>query len=73
MVREDRAGLPNRGTEVLVDVTTILGAEEYITAENNFARPDDPFARQAFVELVQSLISPIRLTPCVATSCSPST
>lgn len=56
MVRGDRGGSPNRGTEVLVDVTSIVGAEEYITAENRSLRPEDPFARQAFVELVQSLI-----------------
>jgi hypothetical protein len=56
MVRGDRGELPERGSEVLVDVTTILGAEEYIRAENRSLRPEDPFARQAFVELVQSLI-----------------
>lgn len=56
MVRETRGGLPTRGSDILVDVTSILGAEDYITAENRSLRPEDPFARQSFVELVQSLI-----------------
>src|SRR5262249_39665436 len=36
--------------------TTIIGAEEFITAWNRGARARDSFARQAFVELVQSLV-----------------
>lgn len=74
MVREDRGGLSHRGSDVLVDVTSIVGAEEYITAENGSLRPGDPFARQAFVELVQSMIfmsrvfvpHPTTATPTVA-------
>lgn len=74
MVREARGELPVRGSAVLVDVTSILGAENYITAENRSLRPEDPFARQSFVEFVQSLIfmsrvfvpHPILATPTVA-------
>src|SRR6059058_5533813 len=56
MVRADTVGLPQRNTSVLVDVTTIIGAEEFITAWNRGARPRASFARQAFVELIQSLV-----------------
>lgn len=56
MVRGDSAGLPHRSTEVLVDVTSIIGAEEFIAAQNRGQQPKDPFARQVFVELIQSLI-----------------
>jgi hypothetical protein len=43
-------------TSVLVDVTTIVSAEDYLISQNHSTRPEDPFARQSFVELVQSLI-----------------
>ncbi|WP_081476153.1 hypothetical protein [Micromonospora maris] len=56
MVRRAGAGLPHRNTEVLVDVTSIISAEDFVVAQNRVSRPDDPFARQAFVELIQSLI-----------------
>ena len=56
MVREISAGLPHRSTEVLVDVTSIIGAEEFVATQNRGQQPGDPFARQAFVELIQSLI-----------------
>jgi hypothetical protein len=56
MVHQDRELSPFRRTAVLLDVTTIIGAEEFIKASNKFTAPGDPFARQAFVELVQSLI-----------------
>lgn len=56
MVRGGSAELPHRNTEVLVDVTSIIGAENFIAAQNRRAQPKDPFARQAFVELIQSLI-----------------
>lgn len=56
MVRGGSAGLPHRNTEVLVDVTSIIGAEDFIAAQNRSSQPGDPFARQAFVELIQSLI-----------------
>ena len=56
MVRRTSAGLPHRSTEVLVDVTSIIGAEDFIKAQNHGRQPLDPFARQAFVEMIQSLI-----------------
>src|SRR5262249_14879943 len=56
MVHKDTVGLPQRNTSVLVDVTTIIGAEEFITAWNRGARARDSFAQQAFVELIQSLV-----------------
>lgn len=56
MVRGASPGLPHRNTEVLVDVTSIISAEDFVVAQNRGTRPDDPFARQAFVELIQSLI-----------------
>lgn len=71
MVRGDRTGLVRRSTEVLVDVTTIIGAEEFITAQNRSMPPGDPFARQSFVELVQSLIFMSRVYVAHPTSASP--
>ncbi|SCE88784.1 hypothetical protein GA0074695_1908 [Micromonospora viridifaciens] len=56
MVRGASARLPHRNTEVLVDVTSIISAEDFVVAQNRCSRPGDPFARQAFVELIQSLI-----------------
>ena len=56
MVRGGGAELPHRNTEVLVDVTSIIGADDFVAAQNRRAQPGDPFARQAFVELIQSLI-----------------
>lgn len=41
---------------VLVDVTSLIGAEEFILAQNNSRALEDPFGRQCFVEIVQSLI-----------------
>ncbi|MER7007737.1 hypothetical protein ABT297_32495 [Dactylosporangium sp. NPDC000555] len=41
---------------MLIDVTTIIGAEEFILAQNRGAKPLDPFARQCFVELIQSIV-----------------
>jgi hypothetical protein len=41
---------------VLIDVTSLIGAEDYVASENLGRRPLDPFARQCFVEVVQSLI-----------------
>ncbi|MDG9678167.1 hypothetical protein [Micromonospora sp. DH14] len=74
MVRGGSAELPHRNTEVLVDVTSIIGAEDFIAAQNRRAQPGDPFARQAFVELIQSLIfmnrvwvaHPVRARPTTA-------
>jgi hypothetical protein len=43
-------------TGVTIDVTTIIGAEEYILSRNQGRRPQDPFARDCFVEVVQTLI-----------------
>jgi len=56
MVHHDRELSSFRRTAVLLDVTTVIGAEEFIRASNKFTEPGDPFARQSFVELVQSLI-----------------
>ncbi len=56
MVHHDRELSSFRRTAVLLDVTTVIGAEEFIKASNKLTEPGDPFARQAFVELVQSLI-----------------
>lgn len=46
---------PNRGAS-LIDVTSLIGAEEFIRAQNNHRAPADPFGRQCFVEVIQSLI-----------------
>lgn len=43
-------------TGVVIDVTSVISAEEYIVASNERRPADDPFARQAFVELTQSVI-----------------
>lgn len=48
--------MTQRSTDVLVDVTSLISAESFLTAQNTGAAPEDPFARQCFVELVQSLI-----------------
>lgn len=41
---------------VLIDVTTIIGAEEFLRASNDHQNSADPFAEQCYVELVQTLI-----------------
>ena len=41
---------------VLIDVTSVIGAEDFILAQNNHRPLEDPFARQCFVEIIQSLI-----------------
>lgn len=43
-------------TDVVVDVTSLIGAEEFLLSQNRRDTPEDPFARQCFVEIVQSLI-----------------
>jgi hypothetical protein len=43
-------------TDVLIDVTSLISAEEFLLSQNRGNAPDDPFARQCFVEIVQSLI-----------------
>ncbi|AXI76817.1 hypothetical protein [Peterkaempfera bronchialis] len=45
-----------RNTDVLVDVTSLISAEDFLLSQNRSAPPKDPFARQCFVEVVQSLI-----------------
>jgi hypothetical protein len=44
------------GTDVVVDVTSLTSAEDFLVSQNHHATPSDPFARQCFVEIVQSLI-----------------
>ncbi|MFC0528335.1 hypothetical protein [Phytohabitans kaempferiae] len=56
MVPGDHVTQRHRGGSVLLDVTSLIGAEEYIVSQNHRSRPQDPFARQCFVEVVQSLI-----------------
>lgn len=41
---------------VLIDVTSLIGAEEFICAQNGRRASVDPFGRQCFVEVIQSLI-----------------
>lgn len=41
---------------ILIDVTSLISAEDYLVSQNRHARPGDPFARQCFVEIIQSLI-----------------
>ncbi|WP_328338976.1 hypothetical protein [Streptomyces violaceus] len=48
--------MTQRNTDVLLDVTSFISAEDFLLAQNRAAQPDDPFARQCFVEIVQSLI-----------------
>jgi hypothetical protein len=56
---------------VALDNSTFISAQEFITSQNRGERSRDPFARQAYVELVQSLIfqpavrviHPVYLTP----------
>ncbi|NED12582.1 hypothetical protein [Streptomyces sp. SID9124] len=43
-------------TDVVVDVTSLISAEEFLLSQNRREAPEDPFARQCFVEVVQSLI-----------------
>lgn len=45
-----------RTTDVLVDVTSLISAEEFLLAQNRRSAAEDPFARQCFVEIIQSLI-----------------
>jgi hypothetical protein len=56
VVHGDRLAIRQRDTDVLVDITSIIGAEDFILSQNRGTKPEDPFARQCFVELVQSLI-----------------
>lgn len=42
--------------DVLIDVTSLISAEDFIISQNHSVMPEDPFARQCFVEVVQSLI-----------------
>jgi hypothetical protein len=46
----------HRQNAVLVDVTSLIGAEEFIVAQNNHRALHDPFGRQSFAEIIQSLI-----------------
>jgi len=46
----------SHGTDVLIDVTSLISAEDYLLSQNRHTRPRDPFARQCFVEIIQSLI-----------------
>ncbi|MEV4787699.1 hypothetical protein AB0K53_20015 [Streptomyces tuirus] len=54
-----------------LDNSTFISAQEFITAQNRGERSRDPFARQSYVELVQSLIfqpavrviHPVHLSP----------
>jgi hypothetical protein len=41
---------------VTIDVTTLIGAQEYIISQNQSRPLRDPFARECFVETVQTLI-----------------
>ena len=41
---------------VVVDVTSLISAEDYLVSQNQRARPQDPFARQCFVEIIQTLL-----------------
>ncbi|MFG2373800.1 hypothetical protein ACGFY9_20280 [Streptomyces sp. NPDC048504] len=48
--------MTQRNTDVLLDVTSFISAEDFLLAQNRAEQPADPFARQCFVEIVQSLI-----------------
>ena len=41
---------------IAVDVTSLIGAEDYLTSQNRRTHPQDPFARQCFVEVIQTLL-----------------
>jgi hypothetical protein len=43
-------------TDVLIDMTSLISAEDFVLSQNRGRSADDPFARQCFVEIVQSLI-----------------
>lgn len=46
----------NRRADVLLDVTSLISAEDFLLAVNRRSASEDPFARQCFVEVIQSLI-----------------
>lgn len=60
-----------RQSRIVLDVTSFISAENFILSQNGGARPLDPFARQCYAEVVQSLIffdrvavpHPTKLTP----------
>lgn len=54
--RADLAFSGPRKHAVLIDVTSLIGAEDFIRAQNGHREPVDPFGRQCFVEVIQSLI-----------------
>lgn len=41
---------------VLIDVSSVIGAEDFILSQNRREVPADPFVRQCFAEIVQSVI-----------------
>lgn len=41
---------------VTLDVTAVIGAQEYMLSHNHRRRPRDPFARECFIGVVQTLI-----------------
>lgn len=49
-------GMRQASTAVVIDVTSLISAEEFLLSQKRRAEPGDPFARQCFVEVVQSLI-----------------
>ena len=51
----------SRRADLLIDVTSLISAEEFLLAINRRSASEDPFARQCFVEIIQSLILMSRL------------
>lgn len=45
-----------QGSRMVLDVTSFISAEEFIVSQNRGEQPLDPFARQCYAEVVQSLI-----------------
>lgn len=45
-----------RQPEVVLDVTSFISAQDFILAQNRGEEPEDPFARQSYVEVTQSVL-----------------
>jgi hypothetical protein len=56
MAAQENLRLDESGSDVLIDVTSLIGAEDFILSQNRRRAPVDPFARQCFAEVVQTII-----------------
>jgi hypothetical protein len=56
MAAQENLRLDESGSDVLIDVTSLIGAEDFILSQNRRRASVDPFAQQCFAEVVQTII-----------------